>query len=34
MAVVANAATNKNKANLETFVIFDTGLPPFLLRSQ
>jgi hypothetical protein len=31
MAVAANAATNKNKANLEIFVIFDTRLPPFLL---
>jgi hypothetical protein len=30
MTVVANAATNKNKTNLETVIIFDTGLPPFL----
>jgi hypothetical protein len=30
MAVVANTATNKNKTKLETVVIFDTGLPPFL----
>jgi hypothetical protein len=28
MAVVANAATNKNNANLQTIFIFDTGLPP------
>jgi hypothetical protein len=29
IAVAASTATNKNKTNLETVVIFDTGTPPF-----